>query len=307
MSSNNSHGLASCLGDQTNTRSKAHDHRGSYHRTVLSHRYTVAEKQTRGDIRSHPQEKLRPSELITIGVLFALKGVGERAFYRWLARDWRSFFPSLPERTRLFRRLSTHRQWTRAFLAEPTVLGIADSYGIELIHPKRAGRSERQIGTKGLSNSRWIVGAKLCCVLNQQGRIVDWDCDGANVYDTVFHPLLWQWVKEDERTHQQTVDMVVLADTGFHAKESKGVYGTGDPPNLKICPKGHWNERMLVETVLSMLTVVCHAKHMAHRVWDYLEARLGFLLVAYNLLVEGMGEVLNDQRQLALSIAEFSL
>jgi len=264
-------------------------------------------KENTKRICSHPQEKLCPSELITIGVLFALKGVGERAFYRWLARDWRGFFPNLPDRTRLFRRLKTHQEWTRAFLAKPTVLGIADTYGIELIHPKRAGRSKRQIGTKGLSNSRWLVGAKLCCVLNQRGRIVDWDYDGAGVYDTHFHPLLWQWVKEDEQTHQQTVDMVVLADTGFHARADKGVYGTGDPPNLKICPKGRWGERMLVETVLSMLTVVCHAKRMTHRTWDYLKSRLGYLVAAFNLLVDWRGDVLNDKGQLALTLAEFSL
>lgn len=50
--------------------------------------------------------KLRyPSELVTIGVLFELKGVGGRAFYRWLSRDYSVWFPQLPERTRLFRRL----------------------------------------------------------------------------------------------------------------------------------------------------------------------------------------------------------
>jgi hypothetical protein len=37
--------------------------------------------------------------------------------------------------------------------------------------------------------------------------------------------------------------MVVLADSAFLAK-------AGDPLNLKICPCGTWNERMVVETVL---------------------------------------------------------
>jgi hypothetical protein len=35
--------------------------------------------------------------------LHALKGVGNRAFYRRLTRDYRALFPRLPERTRLFR------------------------------------------------------------------------------------------------------------------------------------------------------------------------------------------------------------
>jgi hypothetical protein len=50
-----------------------------------------------------------------------------------------------------------------------------------------------------------------------------------------------------------------VADTaieaGFHAAE-------GDPANLKLCQRGEWQDRMLVETVLSMLTLVCHFKTM---------------------------------------------
>ena len=45
--------------------------------------------------------------LVTLGLLHALKGVGNRAFYRWLTRDYRPLFPRLPERTRLFRLLKT--------------------------------------------------------------------------------------------------------------------------------------------------------------------------------------------------------
>jgi hypothetical protein len=47
--------------------------------------------------------------------------------------------------------------------------------------------------------------------------------------------------------------MIVLSDTAFHAAE-------GDPANLKLCQRGEWEDRMLVETVLSMLTLVCHFK-----------------------------------------------
>jgi len=80
-------------------------------------------------------------------------------------RDYRPLFPRLPERTRLFRLLKTHQDWTQVFLAAPTVLGVIDTYGIELIHPIREGRSPQQIGRKGLSNHRWIVGGKLCLLL----------------------------------------------------------------------------------------------------------------------------------------------
>src|SRR5882672_12682968 len=48
----------------------------------------------------HPDARLWPSEVVTLGLLHALKGVGNRAFYRWLTRDYRALFPRLPERTR---------------------------------------------------------------------------------------------------------------------------------------------------------------------------------------------------------------
>jgi hypothetical protein len=35
-----------------------------------------------GQLPKHPQARLYPSELVTIGLLFALKGVHFRAFYR---------------------------------------------------------------------------------------------------------------------------------------------------------------------------------------------------------------------------------
>src|SRR5712691_3313538 len=59
----------------------------------------------------HPEAHLWPSEVVTLGLLHALKGVGNRAFYRWLTRDYRPLFPRLPERTRLFRLLKTHQDW----------------------------------------------------------------------------------------------------------------------------------------------------------------------------------------------------
>jgi len=124
-------------------------------------------------IPKHPEAHLWPSEVVTLGLLHALKGGGNRAFYR--------LFPRLPERTRLFRLFTTHQDWTQAFLAAPTVLGVIDTYGIELIHPMREGRSPQQIGRKGLSNHWWIVGGKLCLLLNQWGLVVGWACATANV------------------------------------------------------------------------------------------------------------------------------
>src|SRR5256884_4322575 len=220
----------------------------------------------------------------------SVKGVGNRAFYRWLTHDYRPLFPRLPERTRLFRLFTTHQDWTQAFLAAPTVLGVIDTYGIELIHPMREGRSPQQIGRKGLSNHRWIVGGKLCLLLNQYGLVVGWDCATANVADNTF-----QWL-----IRQVDGRMIVLSDTAFHAAE-------GDPTNRKLCPRGAWEDRMLIETVLSMLTLGCHFKKVMHRVWAYFQARLAFTMAAFNVLVQWHGLRPNASGFVPLSIAEFSL
>src|SRR4029453_7936679 len=136
----------------------------------------------------------------------------------------------------------------------------------------REGRSPQQIGRKGLSNHRWIVGGKLCLRLNQWGLIVGWACATANVADNTF-----QWL-----IHQCEDQMIVLSDTGFHAAE-------GDPSHLKLCPRGAWEDRMLVETVLAMLTLVCHVKKVMQRGWASCQARLACTMAAFNVLVQWHG------------------
>jgi hypothetical protein len=170
------------------------------------------------------------------------------------------------------------------------VLGVIDTYGIELIHPRREGRSLRQIGRKGLSNHRWIVGGTWCLLLNQYGVVVAWDCATAHVPDKTFQGLIRQC---DER-------MIVFSDTAFHAAE-------GDPANLKLCPRGTWNDRMRIETVLSMLTLVSHFQKVMHRVWEYFQARLACTMAAFTVLVQWYGFPPDEQGFVPLSIAEFSL
>jgi len=72
--------------------------------------------------------------------------------------------------------------------------------------------------------------------------------------------------------------MIALSDEGFYAKD-------GDSPNLKFCHCGTRNIRMLVETVLSIFTQVCHLKKMLHQQGVYLQAPLTFTPAAFNVLV----------------------
>jgi hypothetical protein len=242
------------------------------------------------EVPKHSQSHLYPSELTTIGVLFAWKGGGERAFYRWLKRNFGHWFPNLPERTRLFRALTTHRDWAERFLAEPSLLSVADTYGIELLHPRREGRCDKQLGNKGTSNLRWIVGAKFAFVLDHLGLFVAWDCNLASVHDSTFRPMI---ADLEDKT-------VVLVDGAWHGK-------IDDPANMKVCPRGTWNTRMLVETVLSMLTGVCHLKKVFHRLADFFRMRMAFITAAFNLIAQWDGLQPDVAGFVKLSVAEFAL
>jgi hypothetical protein len=215
----------------------------------------------------HPQARLWPSELVTIGLLFALKGGSFRSFYRWLARDYAVLFGGLPERTRLLRALAAHQDWTKRFLAEPTFFTVVDTYGIELIHPWRYRRSPAQVGKKGWCNHKWIVGLKLCWLINERAEVVAWDWDTANTHDRHFLPLVSELEGET----------ITMADAGFGGKEQ--------PANLKVCPRGVWNERMLIETTLSLVHRVCRLKYLWHRARAYLQMHLAFVAALFNALL----------------------
>jgi hypothetical protein len=135
-----------------------------------------------------------------------------------------------------------------------------------------------------------MVGGTLCLLVNQYGLVAGWDCATATVAD---HTFQWLIRQVDGR-------MMVLSDTGFHAAE-------GDPANLTLCQRGEWQDRILVETVLFMLTVICHCKKVMHRVWEYFHARLAFTMAAFTVLVQWRGVRPHASGFVPLSIAEVSL
>lgn len=241
-------------------------------------------------IPKHPQAKLYPSELVTIGILFALKGGYFRAFYRWLKRDYDALFAGLPDRTRLLRALAAHREWIETLLAQATLFTVIDTYPIELLFPIREGRSQQQRGKKGRDKGRWAIGIKLCWLLNKYGQVVRWDWNTMNTHDQHFHPVIEQ-VRESS---------LVFADEGFRKAD-------GLPDNLKLCKKGTWNERMFVETALSMVTVVCDLKRMRHRLDPYIAMHLACVSAMFNVLLSLYHDLHPDAHPMTMSIAQFSL
>ncbi len=242
-----------------------------------------------GYVPKERNAKLYPSEVVTIGVLFALKGGHFRAFYRWLKRDYAALFAGLPERSALARQLRHQQYRADQLLAEPSLLNVIDSFPIELLFPIREGRSKQQLGKKNRDKGRWSIGIKLCWILNHVGQVVGWHWLTMNCPDQDFLPLV-------ELLNQ---DGVVLSDLGFRCK-------TGVPDNLKLCLKGTWNDRMMIETTFSLLTVVCQAKKMFHRTAAHLEARLAYTAAMFNILI-GLDRQLHPDDPLRISIAEFAL
>ncbi len=64
---------------------------------------------------------------------------------------------------------------------------------------------------------------------------------------------------------------------------------------------------MVVETAFSMLTVVCKAKKIHHRVEIYIETRLAYMAAMFNICLKLFHELHPDESVFKMSIAEFSL
>ena len=253
------------------------------------------------DVPRHPQGKLWPGEVVTLAILYALKGRGERAFYRWADRDLRPLFPALPDRTRLFRLFAAHRDWCLRFLAGATFFGVADSFGVETLNTLRCGRSRRrQIGRRRgkCARRRWMAGVKLGLARRQRPRA------GVRVGRGRGLRVRRRRVRAPGRPLPRRDAMIVPADGNFHKSpfHRRRDYATDpDPPNLKLCPRGRWGERKLVETVLSMFDRVLGLKRVTERCWANLMAHPGAAVAAFNVLV-GWNP---DAPQLA--IARFSM
>ena len=127
-------------------------------------------------------------------------------------------------------------------------------------------------------------------MLDTYGRSVEWYWHPLPQPDKDFHPL----------TACCEAQPITLADLGFRDQD-------GIPSNLKLCEKGTWNERMVVESVFSMLTVVCDLKKIYHRGRTYIFMRLGLVAAMFNTMYAVFHQLYPEQSPFKLSSAEFSL
>lgn len=161
-----------------------------------------------GAVENAPQADLYPSEVVTIGIPFALKGGHFRAFYRWLKRDYDHLFAGLPDRTTLQRQLHAQQAHADILLGEPDLLNVIDSF------PIRQGRSKRQIGKKNRDKGRWSIGIKLCWILNTLGQVVGWHWLTMNCLDQDFLPPGWEYLRRRVSSLRLDQGNLVLAIAG---------------------------------------------------------------------------------------------
>ncbi len=218
-------------------------------------------------IPKRPRATACPSEAVTIGILFARNGGFVRACPRWRTRDDDDWFvaDALPERSRFQRLLTPHHDWYDARLADPTFCAVSVSYPIDRLAPIRHGRRPRDLGNNGRDTGRWRVGIMCCWSASGQCRIVAWDWDAMNVSDTHCNRIVAPLVGAT----------MALAGDGF--RDQHGV-----PEKMQACKNGARNERVCVETALSMDTVIGDVTRIGRRLAASVQARLAFVAAMFN-------------------------
>ena len=100
--------------------------------------------------RNTPRQSCLRALLLTLGILFAIKGGPVRAFYPLFRRDFSSLFGGLPHRTRLLPLLNTPQGWCDALLAQPSFFTVIETDPIEWRAQRaptlREGRSDQPVG-----------------------------------------------------------------------------------------------------------------------------------------------------------------
>ena len=183
--------------------------------------------------------------------------------------------------------LALHR---RVHGSANSLIGVIDSYGIELMHPRREGRSKRSHRQERHLQTRWIVAASsaLCSTTwgaSLTGNVTRPTSMMARPFSTWSTSFRHEW-------------------SSFLTPVLRRRLASNQPACLPAwrmeCAHGCRNGSLHADLHLRF-------KHMAHKVWRYFEAHVGWTLALFNILVEWNGFIPDDDGFVHLSIAEFSL
>lgn len=243
--------------------------------------------------RRNKKSKLSDSEVITILVLFHLKGYRcLKHFYLYYVKvHMQSDFPETVSYNR-FVELQSKSILPMVVFLQTCCLGkcsgisFLDSTVLKACHYKREKQNKvfKGIAAKGRGTMGWFFGFKLHIIINERGEIIDFLITQGNVDDR--QPL------KDKAFHDKVFGKI-FADRGYIGKdlfEKLFVDGihlvTKIKKNMKnalihIYDKILLRKRAVVESVNDILKNQCQIEHTRHRSFDNFITNLISGLIAY--------------------------
>lgn len=247
-----------------------------------------------GKARRKKPSKMSDSEVITIMVLFHLKGYRclKHFYLNHVTRHMRDDFPQTVSYNR-FVELQKKCALPMIVFLQTCCLGqcsgisFIDSTVIKACHHKREKQNKvfRDIAAKGRGTMGWFFGFKLHIIINERGEIIDFLITKGNVDDR--QPL------KDKSFHDKVFGKI-FGDRGYLGKdlfEKLFVDGihlvTKIKKNMKnalihIYDKILLRKRAVVESVNDILKNQCQIEHTRHRSFDNFITNLISGLIAYS-------------------------
>jgi len=243
--------------------------------------------------RRNRKSKMSDSEVITIMVLFHLKGYRclKHFYINHLKQYMQSEFPETVSYNR-FVELQSKSVLPMVIFLQTCCLGkcsgisFLDSTVLKACHYKREKQNKvfKGIAAKGRGTMGWFFGFKLHIIINERGEIIDFLITQGNIDDR--QPL-------KDKTFHNKVFGKIFADRGYIGKdlfEKLFVDGihlvTKIKKNMKnalmhIYDKILLRKRAVVESVNDILKNQCQIEHTRHRSFDNFITNLISGLIAY--------------------------
>lgn len=243
--------------------------------------------------RRHRKCKMSDSEVITIMVLFHLKGYRclKHFYINHVKTHMQCEFPETVSYNR-FVELQSKSVLPMVVFLQTCCLGrcsgisFLDSTVLKVCHYKREKQNKVFKGTaaKGRGTMGWFFGFKLHIIINERGEIIDFLITQGNIDDR--QPL-------KDKTFHDKVFGKIFADRGYIGKdlfEKLFVDGihliTRIKKNMKnalihIYDKILLRKRAVIESVNDILKNQCQIEHTRHRSFDNFITNLISGLIAY--------------------------
>jgi hypothetical protein len=243
--------------------------------------------------RRNRKSKMSDSEIITIMILFHLKGYRclKHFYINHVKNHMQSDFPETVSYNR-FVELQSKSVLPMVIFLQTCCLGncsgisFLDSTVLKACHYKREKQNKvfKGIAAKGRGTMGWFFGFKLHIIINERGEIIDFLITQGNVDDR--QPL------KDKAFHDRVFGKI-FADRGYIGKdlfEKLFVDGihliTKIKKNMKnalmhIYDKILLRKRAVIESVNDILKNQCQIEHTRHRSFDNFITNLISGLIAY--------------------------